>query len=95
MSKDVVFTMKIESELRDQFMAAAGTTKQSASQIVRDLMKEFIERQNEAQEYKEFLQRKIEKSRESIRAGRLVSSEDVKAEFAKRAEMRRKIETVS
>lgn len=95
MSKDVVFTMKIEPELRDRFMAAAGTTKQSASQIVRDLMKEFIERQNEAQEYKEFLQRKIEKSRESIRAGRLVSSEDVKAEFAKRAEMRRKIETVS
>ncbi|MDO7837405.1 antitoxin of toxin-antitoxin stability system [Sphingobium sp. HBC34] len=91
MSKDAVFTMKLEPDLRDAFMAEAEATHRPASQIVRDLMREYVERQREARDYDEFLRRKVEIARVSVRAGRGRSNEDVEADFvARRAELRRR-----
>lgn len=45
MSKEVQMSIKMEAELRDQFMAAAATTHRPAAQIVRDLMRLYIARQ--------------------------------------------------
>jgi len=47
MSKEAVFTLKLESELRNAFMAEAETVHRSASQLVREFMREFIEHQRE------------------------------------------------
>jgi len=60
MSKDAIFTMKLEPELRNQFVAEAEAAHRPASQVVRELMREFVQRQRQAREYDEFLQRKIE-----------------------------------
>lgn len=43
MPKEVVFTLKLESELRDQFMQAAAASHRPASQVVRELMRDFIQ----------------------------------------------------
>jgi predicted transcriptional regulator len=86
MSKLAVFTLKLESELRDQFMAECEATHRPASQIVRDMMRQFVQAQQESREYDAFLQRKVDASRASIQAGREISNEDLEAEFsAKRA----------
>jgi predicted transcriptional regulator len=45
MSKEVQMSIKMEPELRDQFMAVAATLHRPASQIVRDLMRAYIARQ--------------------------------------------------
>jgi len=45
MSKEAVFTMKLEPELRDAFMAEAQASHRPASQVVRELMREFVDRQ--------------------------------------------------
>jgi predicted transcriptional regulator len=84
MSKLAVFTMKLEPELRDQFMAECEASHRPASQIVREMMREFVQAQQHSREYDEFLQRKVDASRASIRAGREVSNEDLEAEFAAR-----------
>ncbi len=42
MSKEVQMSIKMESELRDQFMAVAATVHRPAAQIVRDLMRLYI-----------------------------------------------------
>lgn len=42
MLKEAVFTMKLEPELRDAFMAEAEATHRPASQIVRELMRDFV-----------------------------------------------------
>ena len=84
MSKLAVFTMKLESELRDQFMAECEASHRPASQIVREMMRKFVQAQQHSREYDEFLQRKVEASRASIRAGREISNEDIEAEFAAR-----------
>ncbi len=84
MPKEAVFTMKLEPELRDQFMAEAEAAHRPASQVVRELMREFVQRQREAREHDEFLRRKVEVARSSLRAGRGASNEEVEAEFATR-----------
>jgi predicted transcriptional regulator len=84
MSKDAVFTMKLETELRDEFINEANVAHRPASQIIRDLMREFIQRQRESRQYDEFLSRKVESARASMRAGLGRTNEEVEAEFAAR-----------
>lgn len=43
MAKEAVFTMKLEAELRDRFMAAAKRDDRPASQIVREFMRDYVE----------------------------------------------------
>jgi hypothetical protein len=76
--------MKLEPELRDEFMAEAEAAHRPASQIVREMMREFVKSRREAREYDEFLARKVEMARASMRAGRGRSNEDVEAVFAER-----------
>lgn len=42
MSKNVQMSIKMESELHDQFMAVVATTHTPAAQVVRQLMRRFI-----------------------------------------------------
>jgi len=91
MSKEAVFTMKLEAELRDAFMAEAEAADRPASQIVREFMRDFIERQKQEREYTEFLRRKVEIAHAEMNAGLGFSNEDVEAEFAaRRAELLRR-----
>lgn len=87
MAKEAVFTMKLEPELRDAFMAEALEVDRPASQIMRELMKDYLRRrEDEKRDYNEFLQRKVERSRASITAGRTFTQEEVEAEVAARRE---------
>ncbi|QKE39293.1 antitoxin of toxin-antitoxin stability system [Ferrovum myxofaciens] len=84
MSKEAVFTMKLEPELRAEFMAEAEATHRPASQVLRELMREFVRQQRNAREYEDFLRVKVEAGRISMGAGVGRSNEDVEAEFAAR-----------
>ena len=84
MSKDVVFTLELESELHAAFMSEAEATHRPADDILRDLMSEFVQRQREAREYDDFLRRSVEASRASMQGGRGIPNDEVEAEFAAR-----------
>lgn len=84
MSKEAVFTMKLEPELRAEFMAEAEACHRPASQILRELMREFVQRQAEARKYDEFVRDKVAGAREQIRAREYASADDVEARFATR-----------
>lgn len=84
MSKEAVFTMKLEPELRADFMAEAQASHRPASQILRELMREFVQRQRETREHDQFFRRKVDAGRASMRAGRGRSNEEIEAEFAAR-----------
>jgi predicted transcriptional regulator len=45
MPKEVQMSIKMESELRDRFMLAAAAVHRPAAQVVRELMRAFISRQ--------------------------------------------------
>ncbi|MBI5329980.1 MAG: antitoxin of toxin-antitoxin stability system [Betaproteobacteria bacterium] len=84
MSKEAVFTMKLEPELRADFMAEADAVHRPASQVLRELMRDFVQRQREAREYDEFLSRKVDAGRVSMHAGVGQSNDEVEATFAAR-----------
>jgi predicted transcriptional regulator len=84
MSKEAVFTMKLEPELRDEFMAEAQASHRPASQILRELMREFVQRQREAREYEQYLQGKVAEARAQVRAGDYASAEGVELRAAQR-----------
>jgi len=86
MSKEAVFTMKLESDLRSEFMAEAEAAHRPASQVVRDLMREFVNRQRQAREYDSFLNKKVEIAQSSMRAGLGRSDKEVEKIFAKKRE---------
>ena len=84
MTKVAVFTMKLEPELRADFMAAAQASHRPASQVLRELMREFIERQRQAREYDQYFSRKVDAGRASMLVGSGRSNEEVEATFAAR-----------
>ena len=84
MSKAAVFTMKLEPDLRAEFMAAAEESHRPASQVVRELMREFVQRQQDRRDHSAFLHAKVEAARTSVHEGRGRSNEAVEAEFAAR-----------
>lgn len=84
MSKSAVFTMKLEQDLRDEFIAAAQAEHRPASQVARELMREYITRQRDEREYQAFLAGKVGAARASLRAGHGKTNDDVETEFARR-----------
>jgi len=84
MSKEAVFTMKLEPELREAFMAEALASHRPASQVVRELMRDFVERQREAREYGDFLRAKVDQARQQVSAGSIASADEVETRFAAR-----------
>jgi predicted transcriptional regulator len=84
MPKEAVFTIKLESELRDAFIAEAQASDRPASQIMREMMRDFIKRRQEERSYDDFLRRKVEIARAQLRAGEGIPAEEIEAEFAAR-----------
>lgn len=84
MPKEAVFTMKLESELRDDFLAEVEAVHRPASQVVRELMREFVQRQRDNRDYDAFVRAKVEAGRASMRAGEGRTNDEVEAEFAAR-----------
>lgn len=84
MPKEAVFTMKLDHALRDEFVAEAQAAHRPASQVVRELMRDFVRRQREEREYDAFLRHKVDVARSSMRAGRSLANDEVEASFAAR-----------
>ena len=84
MAKEAVFNLKLDPELRDGFTAAAQAAHRTASQVMRDLMRDYIRQQQLAKEHSEFVQRKVAVAKASVAAGRGRTDEDVEAAFAAR-----------
>ncbi|MBT0728278.1 antitoxin of toxin-antitoxin stability system [Rosenbergiella australiborealis] len=84
MPKESVFTMKLESSLREDFIAAAKASDRLASQVIRELMREYIRRQSESRAYDLYLEQKVEKGRQSIRSSEGMDNEEVERLFAER-----------
>ena len=84
MPKEAVFTMKLDAQLRDAFMAEAVKEDRPASQILRELMRGYIEDRRQSEAYDDFLGQKVAAARESVRGRRGRPNAEVEVGFAKR-----------
>ena len=84
MSLDAVFTMKLDEELRNDFMSEAAKAHRPASQVARELMREYVEERRRAREYNTLLEQKVSLARSSLERGEGVDDEAVRAKYAAR-----------
>jgi len=69
MPKEAVFTLKLESDLRDDFLAEAASAHRPASQLVREFMRDFIQKQREAREHDLWFRSQIQAALDDPRPG--------------------------
>lgn len=82
MAKEAVFTLKLESELRDAFVAEAAAMDRPASQIVREFMREFVHSRQVEREHDAWFRAEVEKALKDKRPG--IPDDEVERYFAKR-----------
>jgi hypothetical protein len=82
MRKEAILTLQVDVELHDAFMAAAKASHRPASQIIRDMMLDFVRHQEADPEYIAFLQSKVGLARSQIASGNSLSDDEVEQEFA-------------
>ncbi|HEY1500245.1 MAG TPA: hypothetical protein VGF88_11755 [Acidobacteriaceae bacterium] len=82
MAKEAVFTVKLETELRDAFVAEAAALHQPASQLVREFMREFIRNREEEREHDAWFRAEVQKALDDKRPG--IPHEEVEKHFARR-----------
>ena len=74
----------LDSDLREAFLDAARGEDRPPSDIVREFILGYVSALDTTSSYDAFLERKVAKARESIRAGRSVPNDEVEAHFAKK-----------
>lgn len=84
MPKQSVFTMKLESDLRSAFVAEAAASHRPASQVVRELMRDYVAKARDQRAYDAFVAAKVDAARRSIAAGEGADNDAIEAEFAAR-----------
>lgn len=90
------FTFRIEKDLKENFASLAKSMDRSAAQLLRDHMRELVNRQKEVEEHDAWFREQVQTGLDSANAGNLVPSEEVEAKFsARRAETRCKLDKLS
>jgi predicted transcriptional regulator len=84
MRKDVQMSIKMEPELHEQFMAAAANRHRPAAQIIRDLMRDFVNVQATAAEHDLWFQDQVSAGIAAANAGKLTANAEVESAFSAR-----------
>lgn len=69
MAKEAVLTVKLESELRDAFAAEAEALDRPASQLIREFMREFVERQRASRAHEAWFRTEVRRAMKAEDAG--------------------------
>jgi predicted transcriptional regulator len=76
--------VRVDDELKSAFADAAKAADRTASQLLRDYMRDFVRSQADLGDHDTWFRRKVAEGIADARAGRVKSGADVEAHFAKR-----------
>ncbi len=94
MTKEAVFSLKLEPELRADFMAEAEAADRPASQVVREFMRDYVRQQRAARAHDAWFRAEVERGLVELEDpnAELVPNEQVEAEWReRRAEMVKRV----
>lgn len=83
------FTLRVDVELKEAFAEAARRHDRTGAQLVRDFMRDYVQKARSMAEYESWFRSRVEAGRADVRAGRVSSNEEVEARFATRREAAR------
>ena len=89
---EATFTFRVDESLKNQFSTVAKAQDRTGAQLLRDFMREYVQRQQADAEHDVWFRQQVQMGLDAANAGDLVSAEEVEAEAAAwRAETRRTI----
>ena len=90
---ETTFTFRVDEALKNEFATAAKSRDRTGAQLLRDFMRDFVQRQQEAADHDTWFRRQVHIGLDSADAGNLVPADQVEAKFAaRRATTRRRLE---
>ncbi|MEO8250841.1 MAG: hypothetical protein ABI589_15890 [Burkholderiales bacterium] len=88
---EATFTFRVEEDLKSQFASAAKASDRTGAQLLRDFMREFVQRQ-QPPAAEAWFSRQVQLGIAAADAGDLISAEEVEAEAnAWRSQLREKL----
>ncbi len=78
------FTLRVDDGLKEAFTQAAKAADRTGAQIIRDFMREYVQRSREDAAYEAWFRAKVEAGRMDVRQGRIAEAEEVEARAATR-----------
>lgn len=74
------FTFRVDESLKDAFSAIAQAQDRSSAQLLRDFMRDYVQRNADKISYDQWFKAKVEAGRRSALTGELYSLDSVEAE---------------
>jgi len=92
---DATFTFRVDDDLKTQFTNAARAHDRTGAQLLRDFMRDYVKRQQEAADDDAWFRRQVQIGIDQANAGQLIPAEEAEAEFvARRAATLQKLATI-
>lgn len=82
MINKAVFSVKLDAELHNSFIVEAEAAKKPPTEIMQELIQDFVDQRLQSREYADFLQAKVDSARSDKQSGQTYSHEHVEREFA-------------
>ncbi len=90
------FTFRVDQELKDDFATIAKSMDRTGAQLLRDFMRDIVNRQEAAQEYDAWFREQVQVGLASANAGNLILNEAVEEQFAaRRADTRHRLDKLA
>jgi predicted transcriptional regulator len=89
---ETTFTFRVDEQLKQQFASVAKERDRSSAQLLRDFMRDFIQREQDIAEHDDWFRRQVLAGLASAESGDLIPANDVEKEFvARRAATRQRL----
>ena len=80
------FTLRVDEDLKQAFTEAARKQDRSGAQMLRDFMRETVQRARSSEEYEQWFRKKVEEGRAELQAGMVLDNDAAEALAARRRE---------
>jgi len=88
---EATFTFRVDEALKEEFTTAAKSRDRTGAQLLRDFMRDFVQRQQDAAAHDAWFRQQVQIGLDEINAGKFFTSEEVEADAAAwRDKVRRK-----
>ncbi|QPI75367.1 MULTISPECIES: CopG family ribbon-helix-helix protein [unclassified Sphingobium] len=89
---EATFTFRVDEALKSEFAQAAKAKDRTGAQLLRDFMRQYVERQQEVAAHDAWFRQEVQIGLDAANAGHLIPGNEVEAEAAAwRAATRRRM----
>lgn len=79
---EATFTFRVDDHLKAQFTMAAKSKDRTSAQLLRDFMRDYVRRQEEAAAQDAWFRQQVQSGLDAADVGDVISAEEVEAEAA-------------